>query len=321
MANVRPFPDFDACVHAVLAYLQRRLGFDLWLLSRTVGDQSVVLSSQDASYGIRDDRTLRWIATYCTRMVLGSAPNMRTRAADFQTFIRPPGAEALPIGAYVGIPLKRADGSPFGTLCAINPRPMPEIVSTDMPLVELFGRLLTTLLEQELAAQEQARRADLAEMEALVDALTGLYNRRGWDQFLAREEHRCARYGHPACVVVIDLDNLKIVNDSLGHAAGDELLRRTGRALQSTVREHDVVARVGGDEFAVLGVECDLGKAESLVNRLSRALEDEQIEASIGVSLRASNKQLAQTWEQADAAMYISKNAGRQLRDNAQPNP
>ena len=321
MANVRPFPDFDACVHAVLAYLQRRLGFDLWLLSRTVGDQSVVLSSQDASYGIRDDRTLRWIATYCTRMVLGSAPNMRTRAADFQTFIRPPGADALPIGAYVGIPLKRADGSLFGTLCAINPRPMPEIVSTDMPLVELFGRLLTTLLEQELAAQEQARRADLAEMEALVDVLTGLYNRRGWYQFLAREEHRCARYGHPACVVVIDLDNLKIVNDSLGHAAGDELLRRTARALQSTVREHDVVARVGGDEFAVLGVECDMSKAESLVNRLSRALEDEQIEASIGVSLRASNKQLAQTWEQADAAMYISKNAGRQLRDNAQPTP
>lgn len=317
MVNVRPFDDFDTTAKAVLAYLQRRLGFDLWLLTRKVGGHAVVLSSQDASYGITDEVRLRWIANYCSRLVLGRSATITTRTSDVGNLVAAPGGAPIPISAYVGIPLKRADGSLFGSLCAINPRPMPEIVHTDQPLVEMLARMLCTLLEQELKTQAENRRAERAQMEALVDQLTQLYNRRGWDQLMAREENRCARFGHPACVVAIDLDNLKKVNDRLGHAAGDELLRRTGRVLAQTVREHDVVARVGGDEFAVLGVECDLHQARSLVDRLATAMDREQIDCSIGVSLRTSERHLVQTWARADEAMYVSKNLGRQSRENS----
>lgn len=314
--NVRPFADFDAAATAALAYLQRRIGFDLWLLARRVGDEWVILKSKDISYGIDDAATLRWIAGYCARLVVGKSPNITSRASEIQTFAKPPSGKPIPIGAYVGVPLKHGNGELFGALCAINPRPMPEIVSSELPLVDLLGRMMATQLETELRAEEEKRRAETAELDAMIDTLTGLYNRRGWDQLLAAEDDRCRRYGHPACVCVVDLDDLKVINDSQGHAAGDELLRRTAEVLVSAVRDHDIVARVGGDEFALLGIECDDNRAEAFVWRIQNALKQADIRASVGLALRAPDHDLASAWDQADADMYTIKHAQRDRASN-----
>ena len=89
------------------------------------------------------------------------------------------------------------------------------------------------------------------------DVLTGLANRRRFDTELQRHLERCRRYGHNGAVLLLDLDNFKQVNDSLGHNAGDELLVTIGGLLRRSVRDTDVVARLGGDEFAVLLTDGD----------------------------------------------------------------
>ena len=100
-----------------------------------------------------------------------------------------------------------------------------------------MARILATMLESEMKSQEDARLLDRTRAEALVDELTGLYNRRGWNQLLAAEEARCIRYGHPAGVVILDLDDLKLaMNDQEGHAAGDDLLRAAAQALRESTR-------------------------------------------------------------------------------------
>ena len=139
----------------------------------------------------------------------------------------------------------------------IDPQPRPNEIEKDLPLIELMARLLMTILESELKAQSEFRRAERANLEAMTDGLTGLFNRRGWETLLAKEYHRCQRYGYPASLFSIDLDDLKFVNDGQGHAKGDELLRRAAKTLMSVSREADVTARIGGDEFAILAVECD----------------------------------------------------------------
>ncbi|MCA9528476.1 MAG: GGDEF domain-containing protein, partial [Myxococcales bacterium] len=116
-------------------------------------------------------------------------------------------------------------------------------------MLELLGRQLGALLDVELEAAELARQVELAEAQACRDPLTGLLNRRGWESLLATEEQRCLRYGHAACVLMIDLDELKRTNDVLGHEAGDRLIEATALALRGATRSQDVVARVGGDEF------------------------------------------------------------------------
>ncbi len=124
------------------------------------------------------------------------------------------------INAYVGIPLTNTDGSLFGTLCAIDPVSQPVAIADDLELIELLAALLSSILDAELKSNEAARQIERLQLESQTDALTRLLNRRAWDQLLAREEERCRRYGSPAAVMSIDLDELKQVNDSEGHAAG-----------------------------------------------------------------------------------------------------
>lgn len=185
----------------------------------------------------------------------------------------------------------------FGRLCGIR----------DDPLEELIGRLLSTVLLAEERAQEAAARANQAELDSLADTLTGLANRRAWIRLLAIEEDRCRRHCIDTSVAVIDLDGLKGVNDELGHAAGDEILRRAGRAIVAQTRAHDVVARLGGDEFGVLATHCSEAEAQALMERLVQALDGERISASVGLSTRGPDQGLHGAWEQADSAMYRMK--------------
>src|SRR5207249_2810629 len=125
-----------------------------------------------------------------------------------------PISQQIPIGAYIGVPVARRDGSLFGTLCAIDPTPQQESIRDDLPLIELLARLLGAVLDSKLKEVEQARLLEHSRQEALTDALTGLLNRQGWEKTITVEEARVRRYGSPACVLIVDLDNLKQVNDA-----------------------------------------------------------------------------------------------------------
>lgn len=141
----------------------------------------------------------------------------------------------------------------------------------------------------------------------MTDPLTGLTNRRGWDLLLEREEQRCRRYGAVASVLMIDLDRLKAVNDSHGHAAGDELLRRAADVLRGAVRGADVVARLGGDEFGVLAVETDLPAAIRERDRLRDLLRAAGVPGAVGAAARQPLGGLPATVIAADHDMYQDK--------------
>lgn len=299
--------DFSSATQACLAFLQQKFGFDMWMLTRTEGNDWIVLTVQDRHYNIKSGEVFRWSDSFCARMVQGLGPRIAPQASEVQAYTSAPIAQNLAIGAYIGVPLARKDGSLFGTLCAIDPSPQPEHIQKEQKLIELMADLLSSLLNAELSAAEAVRRSERAESEARRDTLTTLYNRRGWECLLEQEEDRCRRYGHPACVISIDLDDLKVVNDTQGHQAGDELLAKAGRVLMDTIRIIDVAARLGGDEFAVLGVECDQASAEALAERLRHNLAAAGIRCSIGWALRQSEKGLGFACHEADQQMYAEK--------------
>ena len=306
------YVDCESASQAVLRALRQRLGYGLWMVTRTLKDDWIVLYAEDSCYGVPSGSVMRWSDSMCSRMVLGQGPNFAPHADHIEVYRTAPVAQQLPIKAYIGLPLTDVSGQLFGTLCAIDPQPQQPLSPQDESLVQLLAGLLNTLLRLELQASESARAAELAQMEALTDPMTQLFNRRGWEQLLRAEQARCHRYGHSAAVLAIDLDGLKDINDRLGHRAGDELILRAADALRQAARVSDVVARLGGDEFAILSVESDAQDADALIRRLQRTLEDKQVLASIGVSVKTPQLSLQSCCELADQQMYDNKRWRRQ---------
>ena len=146
------------------------------------------------------------------------------------------------------------------------------------------------------------------------DALTGLPNRRHFEESLERELARAVRTDQPVNLLMLDIDHFKQVNDTYGHQTGDAVLRAVGRRLSETVRVGDVVARYGGEEFAIVMPNAETEDAVDLANRVLRAVEqiDIPVTASIGIATyvrhAADGSELV---EAADRALYQSKRAGR----------
>jgi diguanylate cyclase (GGDEF)-like protein len=153
---------------------------------------------------------------------------------------------------------------------------------------------------------------------ARTDPLTGLLNRRGFDEALAREHARRLRGGPPCALLLVDIDHFKRVNDTWGHPAGDETLRRLGGLLSSTFRAGDIVGRIGGEEFAVLLVDCEPDEAAERARGLCDGVRtqardwEHPITVSVGVAAGLERAQTpGELTASADAALYAAKAAGR----------
>ena len=301
---------FEDAGAEVLRFLRERFGFALWMVTRSRGDEWIILQADDDGYDVRPGRVFRWQDTCCYRMVQGAGPRIAPDASRVAAYADAPIRQQMPIGAYVGVPLTMPDGGLFGTLCAIDPHAQPAEIEDDHALIELLASLLNGVLVMELGLAEANRQSERLAIDAATDPLTQLANRRAWEDVLAHEEDRCRRYGHGAAVFVIDLDGLKDVNDTSGHAAGDALLVAAAEALRCVARQADVAARLGGDEYGLIAVECDERGAEAIEERLRFELAERGIGASIGACVRDPCEDLHRAWRTADERMYRDKRNG-----------
>src|SRR5690349_8565329 len=150
---------------------------------------------------------------------------------------------------------------------------------------------------------------------ARLDVLTGVGNRLAWDEALQLLQHDLRAAGKPHSVVLVDVDDLKLANDRHGHALGDEVLQAVAATLRDAVREGDVVARIGGDEFAILMRDTDASSCLERLSRLRHAFADRQlpdghrVSATLGYGSTPPATSLRAAQEQADARLYDAKAA------------
>jgi len=210
--------------------------------------------------------------------------------------------------------LRHKDGHYVWMEAAARPIPSAEGDATD---VIFAGRDVSKRV-----AAEQALKASRDELEALahLDSLTGLANRRQFDERLAHALGRSRRQGLAVALMYMDIDHFKQVNDGHGHAAGDEVLRVFGRRLSACVRAGDLVARLGGDEFVVLIEDLSAPEtAEAIAAKLVEAMRESitvegttlHVTTSIGIAYSAHPAVAKTLAAAADAALYAAKSAGR----------
>lgn len=242
--------------------------------------------------------------------------------------------------AYVGVPLISIDGLTLGAFAVIDTKPrrwseddvrmLRELAATVMTEIELRAAAGALHAVDEPWAAQASNGTDgysvpprisciveALRASAVTDELTGLHNRRA---FMALAEHQiklAARTFSPLLVFFADLDGLKRINDSFGHAAGDLALRETARLLRATFRDSDVLARFGGDEFVVLACNATMADADRFAMRLQGKLDGYNTSVEPGCALGVSTgataydprrpEPLDTLLKRADAAMYVHK--------------
>jgi len=193
--------------------------------------------------------------------------------------------------------------SPIGVLVIYWNEPFPELDAE-------VGQVVSLLAAEASIAIERTKLLARLEQAARTDDLTGLPNRRAWDEHLARELARATRVGTSLCVAMIDLDHFKEYNDRHGHQAGDRFLKQAAAGWQTRIRETDLIARYGGEEFAVALLDCELPEAAEMLDLL-REETPEGESTSAGVAAWDGSESEAELVARADAALYKAKRAGR----------
>lgn len=257
--------------------------------------------------GVTTSETPRDIS-FCGHAILGDDVFIIPDARGDARFADNPLVAGYPhIRFYAGIPLRAPNGHKLGTLCIIDQIPR-NLAPEDLDTL----RDLASVLESELAAIQLAT----------LDELTRLSNRRGFLMLARYSLDLCSRLGIPASLTFLDMDRLKLINDTFGHADGDWALTTFAELVRSTYRESDVLARLGGDEFAVLLTNTSKETAEQALARLRRSTEGVNKEANRGFDIRFSHgivefdrdkhRTVEALLRDGDSRMYEVKNARRQ---------
>lgn len=218
-----------------------------------------------------------------------------------------------PMKTFMGVPIM-ARGKMIGGLYLTEKAGAQQFTLEDENLV-------VGLAADAAIAIENARLFEQVQRQAITDGLTGLYNRRQFFDLAGREFERTQRYARPLSAIMLDIDHFKKVNDTHGHAVGDQMLQELAARFRANLRDIDVLARYGGEEFAVLLPESELPAARQAAERLRQAVAETPFETAAGplaitislgvAALTEDCPTLAALLDGADAAMYAAKDAGR----------
>jgi diguanylate cyclase (GGDEF)-like protein/PAS domain S-box-containing protein len=198
-------------------------------------------------------------------------------------------------------------------------------VSLESPQLAAFSesdlRLLSSFAATATAAIQNSRLHGEVQKLAITDALTGLYNRRGFFELGQREVERSRRFQRPQVAIMMDVDRFKFINDVYGHSAGDRVLQAVAKRCGDNLRRIDILGRFGGDEFTILLPETDIYRARGVAERVRQCVAatpvpaDEalvEVSVSLGIARATSaTPDLDVLISRADAAMYLAKQAGR----------
>lgn len=306
-----PSMSFDEAARAVVAHLRQVMPWGSWSVSRVTDGQQIHIVVDADGLELPEGTAVPLEQTICVRMLAGDGPRIAPRLEDVPAYANQAGAIDFGIGAYAGVPIHEQDGTTFGVLCGLSHDAEDADAAANQGLLELLAGLLGIVLAADRVREDAARALAAARLEASTDILTGLPNRRAWNEIILEEEARYAKFGDAAAVAIVDLDRLKNINDTQGHDAGDAYIQAAGTAMRQALDPRHVVARLGGDEFGILLRQTGVDDAQELVDSVYAHLDDAGVAGSIGWAPYTVVKGFPGALRAADEAMYDAKQCRR----------
>lgn len=301
------------------------------LASRLIGVPIAAISLIDSDrqwfksiQGLEASESSREIS-FCGHTILGNDVMIVEDATRDERFIGNPFVTDNPgIRFYAGCPVRSPDGHKIGSLCVIDREPRTLTASQLEDLKDLAAMVEVEIKSSHLAAAQIRMNEELAQAKraVLVDPLTRLWNRGGGDEFLARQHQIAVQNGEKFCLVMMDIDFFKKINDTYGHAAGDEVLREVARRILRGIRSEDFACRRGGEEFLLVIADPAATDALSIAQRVRETIRSTPVvvgEHSIPVTISmglayfdpAAIVSPEEVIQLADAGLYRAKQTGR----------
>jgi diguanylate cyclase (GGDEF)-like protein len=270
-------------------------------------------------YHIGETEVLLGSGLYCEEVVRSNAPLFVENALDDPKWQNNPDLEKDMIN-YYGLPLRWPNGDMFGTLCVLDSKShrydnkQQRLMEQMQIMVENHLDLLEKNHKLELLSKDLQSLAD-------TDDLTGIWNRRAFIEESNKELQRVQRSKHPVCLLMMDIDDFKDINDAFGHEVGDEVLKLFAHCITANKRAYDIFGRIGGEEFAMLLPETKRPEAIELAERIRHKVSEIffhkhhseiRITVCIGVYELASNDTtILAALSKADERLYAAKRAGK----------
>ena len=316
----------EAITRPFLSMLQAATGLDSVYLTKIgweVGEQEVLYALNHGALEIPEGLHVEWSDTLCRRALLGGPSRTSDVPGDYSDSAA---AKALKLQSYVTCPVVQEDHTIWGTVCGVSASAV-EVDEKSMEVLRQVAAMIAERVgrEREVRTAEQVMQREQARLEAanarlqetsITDHLTGLNNRRAFEERWRLELDRSRRFAYPVGLLLLDLDGFKAVNDSQGHAAGDEVLKAIATGLEKHVRDIDVLARLGGDEFVIGLSHADALVGEHVYNRIKAQVAMMDFggrEGPTGISggvAASSTTPAPDLIEAADLALYQAKESG-----------
>ncbi len=314
--------DLEHQIRALIKVVLKSTGLESAYLTRIDLDnniQQIVYATNEGALQLDEGLSVPWDDTLCKRALELEqyiTNDVRTCWGDSGA------AKQLGIRTYMSAPVSLSNAKIYGTVCAASTSPT-DVSDESLTLLKLIGRIIGFQIEREQLVHKLKSENQEYKDIALIDPLTGLGNRRALEQELKRGLANAKRNDGKLFVAFIDLDDFKKINDDYGHDAGDRLLIQVSEKIKQKSRSGDFVARIGGDEFVVVGelsgvvtnetdnvIKNNLVAATSGRFDLSTAIVDYS-GASVGVVISNSDDTEVTLLKAADQKMYQVKNARR----------
>ncbi len=267
--------------------------------------------------------------TFCDYAIASEAPLVLDDVTQESVYCDVSTVESLGVRAYAGIPLVTEGGQVIGSFCAVDFKPkqwterdidiLTDLARSTMREIEL-RRVIQESETTNLRLVEQVQKVNelnhQLEVLSTTDSLTGVKNRRAFEHSLDQELALVDRRATPLSLVIVDVDHFKKVNDTYGHTAGDGVLQTIAALLTQSARTVDIVARIGGEEFAVILPNTDQTSALMVAERMRATVANEAwphlpMTISLGTATLLNLEKASGLFLRADKAMYLAKTLGR----------
>jgi len=312
----RPFLEMLRVATGLESVYLTRIGWE-------AGEQEILFALNQGALQIPEGLKVGWSDTLCRRSMLGGPARTSDVPGDYSDS---DAARELKLQTYVTCPVVQPDDTIWGTICGASSA-VVEVDDKAMALMKQVAGLIAERIdrEREVGSSERAMERERARLEAanmrlqessLTDHLTGIHNRRAWEEGWGLEVERARRFQYPVALLLLDLDSFKQVNDTDGHGAGDRVLQLIADGFARHVRDIDLLARLGGDEFVIGLSHADILVAEHVYNRIRAevaTLDFSGRTAPTGVSggiACSATTPAVDLLEAADLALYEAKGRG-----------